>query len=389
MDTVMAVSDIRGKSGQCRSAAFADFYRRELDGQVRRASLLLGSQDRANDVVHDAFIAVFRRWDSLDDPGPYLNVVVLNGCRGVYRRRSRDLRLAVQSTGCGCAAFLRRPDDRRDRSYAELCPRLRRAMDRPNAPQDADDTVMRDVECELTEHLRNRAADVQPRYDLAAVEQGIRSIDVVRRDDRPNRRPMNLIVVGAVAALVAVAFVGLITRDVNMAVTPPAAVSTPTVATTIASTTPTSQASAPTTVPEDPPMAAFLGSWTSIDNLDNSFQTMEIVTASDGSTQMAIYDVAANVCSGIASTMIGTGVLDGGGDLVVASPALTCDDGGEPLELDPPLDDQLRNLTFAHDPRSDSRRLVRPRLAAGEVGSDVAAVQPRRGGRRAGVGRPR
>ena len=72
--------------------AFAAFYARELDGQVRRAFLLLGSNEVANDVVHDAFVAVYRRWDDIDEPGPYLNRVVLNGCRDVARQRSRHLR---------------------------------------------------------------------------------------------------------------------------------------------------------------------------------------------------------------------------------------------------------------------------------------------------------
>lgn len=79
-------------SGSSRSS-FADFYRFELDGQVRRAGLMLGSNAAANDVVHDAFLQVFRRWASIDQPGPYLNRAVLNGCREVGRRRSRDARL--------------------------------------------------------------------------------------------------------------------------------------------------------------------------------------------------------------------------------------------------------------------------------------------------------
>jgi DNA-directed RNA polymerase specialized sigma24 family protein len=82
-----------GASEQRTGVAFADFYGRELAGQVRRAALLLGSDELANDVVHDAFVAVYRRWDALDEPGPYLNVAVLNGCRGIHRRRSRYERL--------------------------------------------------------------------------------------------------------------------------------------------------------------------------------------------------------------------------------------------------------------------------------------------------------
>lgn len=70
-------------------SSFADFYRSELVGQVRRAALLIGSSDLANDVVHDAFVSIFRRWDHLDHPGPYLNRAVLNQCRDIARRQRR------------------------------------------------------------------------------------------------------------------------------------------------------------------------------------------------------------------------------------------------------------------------------------------------------------
>ena len=69
------------------NVGFESLYRAELRGQVQRAALLLGSATSANDVVHDAFIAVFQRWDSLEDPGPYLNRCVLNGCRDLLRRQ--------------------------------------------------------------------------------------------------------------------------------------------------------------------------------------------------------------------------------------------------------------------------------------------------------------
>ena len=72
---------------------FAAFYAKELDGQVRRAFLLVGSNEIANDVVHDAFVAVYRRWDELESPGPYLNRVVLNGCRDLARQRNRHDRV--------------------------------------------------------------------------------------------------------------------------------------------------------------------------------------------------------------------------------------------------------------------------------------------------------
>ncbi len=73
-----------------RDLAFTDFYRSEHSTQVRRAILLVGSNETANDVVHDAMTAVYQRWDSIDAPGPYLNRAVLNGCRDVGRRRNAD-----------------------------------------------------------------------------------------------------------------------------------------------------------------------------------------------------------------------------------------------------------------------------------------------------------
>lgn len=61
--------------------SFVSFYQAEHDGQVRRAFLLLGRSAMAHDVVAEAFIAVFRRWQVIEEPGPYLNRCVLNGCR--------------------------------------------------------------------------------------------------------------------------------------------------------------------------------------------------------------------------------------------------------------------------------------------------------------------
>jgi len=60
---------------------FTAFYRRELGGQVRRATLLIGDAHAAQDLVHDAFAEVYVRWGTIGDPGPYLSVAVLNGCR--------------------------------------------------------------------------------------------------------------------------------------------------------------------------------------------------------------------------------------------------------------------------------------------------------------------
>ncbi len=72
------------------SEAFTAFYRDEFEAQVRRAWLLLGSAERAHDVVQESFAAVYQRWTDIADPGPYLNRVVLNGCRAAGRRAARE-----------------------------------------------------------------------------------------------------------------------------------------------------------------------------------------------------------------------------------------------------------------------------------------------------------
>jgi len=85
--------------------SFADLYRAEVAGQVRRAALIVGSSELANDVVHDAFVEVYRRWDQLDRPGPYLNRAVLNRCRDAARRQRRHLRLLPRLVTTGVESW--------------------------------------------------------------------------------------------------------------------------------------------------------------------------------------------------------------------------------------------------------------------------------------------
>lgn len=75
------------------SVEFQNLYLDEFDRQVRRAALLVGSSELANDLVQDTFVSLYRRWDSIKDPGPYLHRAVLNACRDHGRRRVRDQKL--------------------------------------------------------------------------------------------------------------------------------------------------------------------------------------------------------------------------------------------------------------------------------------------------------
>lgn len=77
-----------GPDAGSSAEGFAAFYEAEVAGQVRGATLILGSRSAAQDVVQDAFLAVLRRWSDLREPGPYLQRTVVNGCRDVLRRRS-------------------------------------------------------------------------------------------------------------------------------------------------------------------------------------------------------------------------------------------------------------------------------------------------------------
>jgi hypothetical protein len=107
------------------------------------------------------------------------------------------------------------------------------------------------------------------------------------------------------------------------------------------------------TVPADDPRSPFVGSWVSSD-ADGSTPTMTIAASGDDTVEIVGHDDAASVCSGTPSTMAGAGRLAGAGELVIPSPALTCDDGSEPEVLrGPPLAEQLRDLTFVHDPEND------------------------------------
>jgi RNA polymerase sigma-70 factor (sigma-E family) len=59
---------------------------------ARLALLMLGDSAAAQDVVQDAFLGLYARWDKLDDVGAapaYLRASVLNGCRTALRQRSR------------------------------------------------------------------------------------------------------------------------------------------------------------------------------------------------------------------------------------------------------------------------------------------------------------
>lgn len=127
--------------------------------------------------------------------------------------------------------------------------------------------------------------------------------------------------------------------------------------------------------PASDPRSPFLGTWVTTD-LDGSTPTMMIQGSGSEDVEMLVRDDLASVCSGAPSTTTGTGRVEGSVELVIPSPVLTCDDGSQPESMSgPPLEEQLQNLTFVHDPRTDA---LTDNLGAvwGRVGGEDPSPEP-------------
>ena len=73
-----------------RGDAVAELYRQEYAPMVRLAHLITGSNEVAEDVVQDSFVKMYRSWDRAVQPGAYLRMIVVNGCRTWHRRRRME-----------------------------------------------------------------------------------------------------------------------------------------------------------------------------------------------------------------------------------------------------------------------------------------------------------
>jgi RNA polymerase sigma factor (sigma-70 family) len=93
------------------SLDFESFYLREFPTIVRLAHLLTSSMEAAEDLAQESFVRVHRRFESLDNPGAYLRVSIVNSCknwqRGRGRESARHLRLVA-----GVPTTTPGPDDR-------------------------------------------------------------------------------------------------------------------------------------------------------------------------------------------------------------------------------------------------------------------------------------
>jgi len=80
-------------------AAVTALYAEHALGLTRLALIMTGDRQAAEDIVHDAFCGLHRRWPALRDVGkalPYVRSAVLNGCRLEFRRARVRSALAGQ-----------------------------------------------------------------------------------------------------------------------------------------------------------------------------------------------------------------------------------------------------------------------------------------------------
>ncbi len=78
------------------AATFDDLFRSEYTGLVRLAYLIIGSQQKAEELTQDAFRQLFEAWPTVDRPGGFVRTAVVSRCRDAQRREitaKRKLRL--------------------------------------------------------------------------------------------------------------------------------------------------------------------------------------------------------------------------------------------------------------------------------------------------------
>lgn len=69
-----------------KNGSFDEFYRAQYPAAVRLGWLLTRSSSGSEDLVQEAFLEVYRRFDSLTEPQAYLRRTLANRCRSWLRR---------------------------------------------------------------------------------------------------------------------------------------------------------------------------------------------------------------------------------------------------------------------------------------------------------------
>jgi DNA-directed RNA polymerase specialized sigma24 family protein len=91
----LAGSGGRRAAESANGLSFDSFFHEEAGPLFRRLCLVTGDRQEAEEVLQDAFLALFERWDriqSLDDPVGYLYRTAFNRWKRLSRRAARQLR---------------------------------------------------------------------------------------------------------------------------------------------------------------------------------------------------------------------------------------------------------------------------------------------------------
>ena len=100
-DPASAVSDRHAPSDPpAAPASFEAFFEAEHGRLLRALYLVTGNAQEAEELMQDAFVAVWERWDrvsAMDEPTGYLYRTAMNRFRSRLRRASRAARRAIGS----------------------------------------------------------------------------------------------------------------------------------------------------------------------------------------------------------------------------------------------------------------------------------------------------
>jgi RNA polymerase sigma-70 factor, ECF subfamily len=95
----ISAGEAQGRSGETTSS-FEEFYRLEHVRLFRALCLVTGSRQEAEDVMQEAFMKVYERWDrvvGMNRPQGFLYRVAMNEFRSRYRRAVRAVRRTLVS----------------------------------------------------------------------------------------------------------------------------------------------------------------------------------------------------------------------------------------------------------------------------------------------------
>jgi RNA polymerase sigma factor (sigma-70 family) len=126
-----AVTERRPPSEPAGQATFEAFFQAEHERLQRALYLVTGDAQEAEELMQDAFISVWERWDrvgAMEEPTGYLYRTAMNRFRSRLRRASRAARRAVGVSEGGDAFAAADERDALARALAQLPDRQRAAI---------------------------------------------------------------------------------------------------------------------------------------------------------------------------------------------------------------------------------------------------------------------